>query len=407
MVMPESEQKIEEKEVKIEFLRILNVMKRKLYGEKGYAITMKQLNYHAYSKNNPKRYVQFQIPKKKAGEFRTITAPNAGLKSIQRCINALLLEQFEAHPAANGFVPGKSIVDNARVHLGQKYIYNIDLKDFFPSVTIGRVFACLQLPPFSFDKHTASLIADLCCHDGVLPQGAPTSPTLTNIVCSRLDWRLSKLARRFDLRYSRYADDITFSGMSNIFHEDGAFVKGLRHFIEKEGFRINEAKTRVNSYYQRQEVTGLTINEKPNVTQRYVKQIRTMLHNWEVSGYEAAQSVFLKHYHPTKNVAAEHHIENIIGGKLDYLKMVKGANDATYIKLRDRFDDLFSNREKTNGVVRQGNDAHIVDVSIMEERGVIDIELVNEEEQKSKDTHGLLDEKLQQLCETGFDLSIL
>ena len=327
------------------FLKKLNMIKEELYGEKCHPFSMRQLNYHAFSSNNPQRYVQFQIPKKKKGEFRTITSPNAGLKSIQRCLNALLLEQFEAHPAANGFVPGKSIVDNARVHLGQKYVYNIDLKDFFPSVTIGRVFACLQLPPFSFDKHTASLIADLCCHDGVLPQGAPTSPTLTNIVSSRLDWRLSKLARRFDLRYSRYADDITFSGMSNTFHEDGAFVKDLRHFVEKEGFRINEAKTRTNSYYQRQEVTGLTINEKPNVTQKYVKQIRTMLHNWEVSGYEVAQGVFLEHYHPTKNVTAEHHIENILRGKLDYLKMVKGEKDNTYRRLKCRFEKLVRGAE--------------------------------------------------------------
>lgn len=332
-------------DIKKGLLSQLNGIKVRIYGDDCHPITMKQLNYHAYSKNNPKRYIQFQIPKKKKGEFRTITAPNAGLKCIQRCINAILLERFEANPAANGFVPGKSIVDNARVHLGQKYIYNIDLKDFFPSVTIGRVFACLQLSPFSFDKQTASLIADLCCHEGVLPQGAPTSPTLTNIVCSRLDWRLSKLARRYGLRYSRYADDITFSGMSNIFHEDGDFVKELRHFIEKEGFRINEAKTRVNSYYQRQEVTGLTINEKPNVTQRYVKQIRTMLHNWEASGYEAAQSVFLKHYHPTKNVAGEHHIENILSGKLDYLKMVKGKKDSTYGILNGRFEKLVRGTE--------------------------------------------------------------
>lgn len=407
MVMPESEQKIEEKEAKIEFLRMLNVKKRKLYGDKSYAITMKQLNYHAYTKNNPKRYVQFQIPKKKAGEFRTITAPNAGLKAIQRCINALLLEQFEAHPAANGFVPGKSIVDNASVHLGQKYVYNIDLKDFFPSVTIGRVFACLQLPPFSFDKHTASIIADLCCHEGVLPQGAPTSPTLTNIVCSRLDWRLSKLARRFDLRYSRYADDITFSGMSNIFHEDGAFVKDLRHFVEKEGFRINEDKTRTDSYYQRQEVTGLTINEKPNVTQRYVKQIRTMLHNWEASGYEMAQSVFLEHYHPTKNVTGEHHLENIISGKLDYLKMVKGTRDSSYLKLKGRFDNLLAGLDKTEGVSQQSAGIPNVETVVSEEGNIIEVELLNQEERKPKVTNNMLDDKLRQLCETGFDLSIL
>ena len=141
--------------------------------------------------------------------------------------------------------------------------------------------------------------------------------------------------------------------MANLFHEDGNFVKALHHYVKKEGFTINEAKTRVNSYYQRQEVTGLTINEKPNVTQKYVKQIRTMLHNWEVNGYEFAQSEFLKHYHTTKyiNFKGEHHIENVISGKLDFMKMVKGEKDGTYrkligekdhtfLKLKERFDRL-------------------------------------------------------------------
>ena len=374
-------------EVKRDLLSHLNEIKEKLYGERCHMITMKQLNYHAYSKNNPKRYIQFQIPKKKKGEFRTITAPNAGLKCIQRCINAMLLEKFTSHPAANGFVPGKSIVDNAKVHLGQKYIFNIDLKDFFPSVTTGRVFACLQLPPFSYEKETASLIADLCCHDGVLPQGAPTSPTLTNIVCARLDWRLTKLANRYGMRYSRYADDITFSCMSNLFHEDGDFVKALRHFVEKEGFTINDAKTRINVFYQRQEVTGLTINVKPNVTQKYVKLIRIMLHNWEVAGYDYAQSKFLEHYHPTKNVIGLHPIENVIGGKLDFLKMVKGEKDGTYIRLRNRFNELL-------GTVPDSNDS---DKPIAPDS----------DDAPSETVFDSLDTVLQNLCESNFDLSLL
>ena len=327
-------------------LRRLNKVKQSLYGKDTHPFVLKQLTYHAYSKNNPNRYFQFQIPKKKKGEFRTITAPNKGLKCIQRCLNALLLEQFKANPAANGFVPGKSIVDNAKVHLGQKYIYNIDLKDFFPSITVGRVFACLQLPPFSFDKPTASLIADLCCHEGVLPQGAPTSPTLTNVVCARLDWRLNKLAKRYNLHYSRYADDITFSSMTNIFHEDGKFILEMQHYIEKEGFKMNAAKTRLNSYYQRQEVTGLTINDKPNVTQKYVRQLRTMLHNWEASGYEYAQNKFLEYYHSPKHIKSAHYIENIIAGKLDFLKMVKGDKDTTYMRLKERFEKLVWNCPK-------------------------------------------------------------
>ncbi len=332
-------------------LALLNETKKSLYGEGCHPFTIKQLNYQIYSNHNPNRYVQFQIPKKKKGEFRTITAPNSGLKSIQRCINHILQSIFVVHPSALGFVAGKSIVDNAKVHIGQKYVYNIDLKDFFPSIKSGRVLACLKLPPFSLNDEAASLITDLCCHEGVLPQGAPTSPILTNIVCRRLDWRLSKLAKRYDLRYSRYADDITFSGMKNLFYEDGDFVKELHHFIEKEGFSINESKTRVNSCFQRQEVTGLTINEKPNVTQKYVKQIRTMINNWEKSGYEEAQSVFLKHYHPTKNVAGKHYLINVLTGKLNYLMMVKGEKDSTYVKLKDRLEKLIKKEDTLSDII--------------------------------------------------------
>ena len=109
---------IEQITTKTELLARLNAIKKTLYAEDCRPITMHQLNYHAFEKNNPKRYIQFQIPKKKKGEFRTITAPNAGLKCIQRCLNVFLLEQFTPHTAANGFVLGRSVVDNAKVHLG-------------------------------------------------------------------------------------------------------------------------------------------------------------------------------------------------------------------------------------------------------------------------------------------------
>ena len=368
---------------KEELLAQLNVIKKSLYDEKCHPFAIRQLNYHAFEKNNSKRYIQFQIPKKKKGEYRTITAPNAGLKCIQRCLNVLLLERFTAHPAANGFVPGKSIVSNAQIHLGQQFVYNIDLKDFFPSITAGRVYSRLKNKPFSFSDEIASLITDLCCHEKVLPQGAPTSPTLTNIICERLDWRLTKLAERYELRYSRYADDITFSGDKNCFKPQSNFIKELKSFVKKEGFTINSDKTRLNTKHERQEVTGLTINDKVNVTQQYVKQIRTMLNNWEKSGYDYAQAKFMENYHPKKHVAGEHHIENIISGKLDYLKMVKGADDCTYIKLAMRYDKLIGRKSALPMSVSSGkNDDDVAQGS-------------------------RLDKMLQQLCDSGFDLSKL
>ena len=344
--VPEIEELWKKMETKNDLLGLLNVAVCKIYGKKAKPITMRQLNYHTYSANNKKRYVSFLIPKKKKGEFRNIDAPCKGLKTIQKCLNLVFQSVYMPCEAAKGFVPNRSVVDGAMVHLRQRYVYNVDLKDFFPSITSGRVFKRLQSKPFCLNQEMASTVADLCCYtnaDGnnVLPQGAPTSPTITNFICERLDRKLLRLAKAYKLKYTRYADDITFSGMEDVFDETGRFCQSLKHIIEEEEhFKMNAAKTRLLNRGNRQEVTGVTINEKPNVPRKYIKQLRTLIHNWETFGYEKAQEVFLKHYHPTKHIEGQHHIENIIAGKLDYLKMVKGIDDSTYRGLSERFEKL-------------------------------------------------------------------
>lgn len=334
-------------------LSILNVALTFLYGRDARKLTLRMLNYYAYSSHNKKRYVTFQVPKKKKGEFRTIDAPCAGLKMIQRALNLIFQTIYTPHEAAMGFVPQRSVVTNARVHVGQKYVYNIDLKDFFPSITSGRLFKRLQVAPFSMDKKMASIVTDLCCYtnaDGknVLPQGAPTSPTITNFISEHLDRKLSKLARAYGMKYTRYADDITFSCSSNMFAEDGKFCKSLHNIIEKEEhFTINPDKTRICHVGERQEVTGLTVNERPNVTRRYIKQVRLFLHIWEAKGLPEAQRLFEKHYTPktTRPNVGIPHIENVIAGKLLYLKMVKGEDDGTYMKLYEHFLKLIASTE--------------------------------------------------------------
>ena len=351
-------------ETKQDLLKLLNLANQGIYGDKAKPYSLRQLTFQAYSKFNKSRYASFKIPKKKKGEFRTIDAPNPTLKGMQRALNYVLQVIYTPSQAAMGFTPGRSIVTGAQVHIGQKFVYNIDLENFFPSIKSGRVFARMQSKPFSCSKEVASLIADLCCYENsfgkVLPQGAPSSPTLTNIICDRLDVKLSHLAKAYGLRYTRYADDITFSGMSNMFAENGNFCKSLRNIIEnEEHFKINTQKTRLCHRGIRQEVTGITVNDKPNVTQDYVKQIRSMLHNWETKGYDEAQSIFIEIYNRTNtkhhNAKGAHHIENILAGKLLYLKMVKGENDGTYKKLYDRFVKLITKTDspepdKTKGI---------------------------------------------------------
>ena len=343
-------------ENKQDLLGLINVALEGMYGEMARTVSMRQLTFMAFTANGEHRYTSFQIPKKKQGEFRTIDAPVPLLKNIQRGLNSALQAVYTPHVAAMGFVPGRSVVDNGRAHVAQRYIYNIDLKDFFPSITSSRVYARLQSKPFSLSPEIASLICDLCCYfdsegQKVLPQGAPTSPVITNIVCERLDRKLQKLANAYGLRYTRYADDISFSGNTYVFAPEGRFCKLLRHIVEEEErFTINQNKTRLEHRGVRQEVTGITVNQKPNVSRKFVLQLRAMLHNWEMNGYDKAQADFQIHYARTntKNLQwkGEHHIENIIAGKLLYLKMVKGELDTTYKALKKRFDVLLQDRRK-------------------------------------------------------------
>lgn len=336
---------------KKDLLKLINVALEGLYGEKAVTVTMGQLNRAAYSKLNRERYSTFKIPKKKKGEFRIIDAPEPTLKYIQQGLNLALQTIYTPHSAAMGFVPRRSVVTGARMHLGQRLVYNIDLKDFFHTITSGRLFKRLTAKPFCLDGGVASLVTDLCCYTGsdgrsVLPMGAPTSPTVTNIICERMDTKLTALAKAYGLKYTRYADDVTFSGMVNVFGEDSRFIKSMRNIIEREeGFAINPDKTRLCHRGMRQEVTGVTVNEKENVPRRYVGQLRTMLHNWEMDGHDRAQAVFERHYvpkftRPSSGLPPIHHIENVIAGKLLYLKMVKGETDTTYKALNRRFAAL-------------------------------------------------------------------
>lgn len=339
-------------QTKEDLMGLLNDALRMLYSEQSKPIQLKSLTYYANPALCNSRYKAFTI-KKRSGADRTIHAPVKGLKTILRSLNFVLQCMYESHKAATGFVLEKSIVDNAKKHVGHHYVLNLDLKDFFHSFDRNRVKIGLMYAPFNLrgDKEPlAFLLASLCTHpfeiDGVvktvLPQGSPTSPTLTNILCKKLDYRLSGLANRFGVTYTRYADDITFSSLHNIFKNE-EFNKELRRIIEDDQkLEINPAKTRLQKTDYRQEVTGLIVNDKVNVRRRYVKQIRMWLYYWEKYGYEKAEQIFRRDYivdkGHVKNMNA--HLINVLDGKLEFLKMVKGAEDGTYKGLKQRFDKL-------------------------------------------------------------------
>jgi retron-type reverse transcriptase len=237
-------------------------------------------------------YHRFEIAKKTGG-LRCISAPKRALAQCQHWVLDNLLAPLEVGPQVHGFVPGRSVVSNARPHVGRAVVVNLDLRDFFPSVTFRRVKGLFEA--LGYSEHVATVLALLCTEpprvpaevDGkvyhvalgrrVLPQGACTSPALTNALCRRLDRRLDGLARRHGFAYTRYADDLTFSGDKPA--AVGRLLRSARSILEAEGFAEQPSKTRVMRRARRQEVTGVTVNSRPTVSRKEVRALRALLHN--------------------------------------------------------------------------------------------------------------------------------
>ena len=342
----------------------LNRIKTEEFGDNSCPITMEQIYIYCNPKNlQSRRYRSFNIRKKNGG-IRVISAPYRTLQSIQSALNLYFKEIYSPGESAMGFAPGRCVVDNAKIHIGHNYVFNMDLENFFPSISEGRVIARLQLPPFNFNKKIAQVIGGLCAirivdNDGnesfVLPQGAPTSPLLTNAICDSLDRKLRRIAYKYGLHYSRYADDMTFSSMHNVYQQDGGFLTEVRKAISDEGFKINDSKTRLQKRGSRQEVTGLTVNSKANVARQYIHELRCILHIWEKYSYADAYARFYPNYKKEKGYIkkGEPVLENVIEGKLNYLKMVKGKDDNVLQKLYSRYYALspcvYSDKETDNG----------------------------------------------------------
>lgn len=326
---------------------VLDKIKQELFGSVRYSISENMLKHFSSDKIASKRFRKFHI-RKKSGGLREIKAPCRQLDVILTCVNELLKSVYTPSEAAMGFTSGKSVLDNAQIHVGHNYVFNIDLKDFFPSIPQARVWKRLQLSPFNFSTQIANVLAGLCCTfdeevgRNVLPQGSPASPLLTNAICDTLDRRMRGVAKRFGLHYSRYADDMTFSSMHNVYQENGEVRQEISRIIKEQGFTMNDNKTRLQKAGARQEVTGLTVNAIANVSRKYISDLRWILHVWEKEGYAKAYALFYPKYKHEKGYIkkGEPVMENVIGGKLNYLRMVRGANNSAYRKLQSRYDAL-------------------------------------------------------------------
>jgi retron-type reverse transcriptase len=263
-------------------------------------LSMPRLRWLAYHRDAATlvHYRRFVIPKRGGGE-RAIWAPLPALKAAQHWVLRNVAERLPVHGAAHGFLPGRSILSNAAAHTDARVVVKVDLKDFFPSVTLPRVKGIFRKA--GYREQVATLLALLCTESPrevvtlegktyyvslgprCLPQGAPTSPALTNTLCLRLDRRLSGLARRLGWRYTRYADDLTFSLPSTHAGKPrlGTLLGVVRRIAEAEGFQLNKEKTRVHRRGGRQQVTGLLVNGggAPRVPRKLRRQLRAAAHN--------------------------------------------------------------------------------------------------------------------------------
>lgn len=238
---------------------------------------------------------------KKTGGVRAISAPKKALATAQQWILANILAKLSPEPTAHGFIPGRSIVTNASQHVGKQVVINLDLRDFFPTLTFPRVkglfralgysehlatvLALLTTEPPRVETEHAGKVYHVALGERVLPQGACTSPAITNAACLRLDRRLAGLAKKHQFTFTRYADDLTFSGDDPA--AVGKLLKSVRSILAAEGFVLHPKKTRVMRRASRQEVTGVTVNERPTIDRRQIRELRAILHNAARFGLES------------------------------------------------------------------------------------------------------------------------
>ncbi|MCW5676225.1 MAG: trypsin-like peptidase domain-containing protein [Xanthobacteraceae bacterium] len=295
-------------------------------------------------KHSAYRYKHAAVPKRNGGT-RVLWIPERRLKYLQRKLLGLLEQLHAPRKTAHGFVRGRSSITNANAHQTRPFLLNIDLKDFFVTISRRRVLGLLE--SLGIPTEVAEAICCICVTRNQLPQGAPTSPILSNMVAYRLDRDLMRFAKAHRLRYTRYADDISLSGYvqpTALFRENippagripiDDLSNGLRTAISSNGFTINANKVWYSTRDGRKEVTGLVVNEFTNVKRGFVRNIRAALYKIEKVGVSVAEQEYQSRY-KTKSPLAQ-----ILKGRLDWLAQVRGKSFNAYRSLAKRYNKLF------------------------------------------------------------------
>ena len=315
-------------------------------------LPLNQINYYAFHSEKTTSYRTFLIPRRN-GRNRTIEQPSKTLKYIQRIIHESLINIYGPHPAVHGFVANKSILTNALNHLGHRYLLNIDLADFFSSITAKRIYGRLVDEPYSLHPIVANMISSLSTNTYLrLPQGSPCSPVIANMVAAEMDTDLAKLCGTLGCWYTRYADDISISTLRHDMSPSiarypnsrgtGQVILGesLTTIVEKHGFKINETKSRLQSYWTRQMCTGVVVNgKKPTPPRSFMRKLRSLLHHWEKNGWQdAVQTLNAKEFRP--NIQTRLDLERHVVGKINYLKMIRGKSDRIVLRFEQQIASL-------------------------------------------------------------------
>lgn len=297
--------------------------------------------------NHPE-YVIYEFRKKRGG-VRRVFAPNADLMRVQRKLNRVLQHLYSSckPECVHGFTKmnvgsktSTNIVANAQVHVGKRAVLNLDLVDFFPSIPARKVKEVFLAEPFGFSEDIAVALALLTTYRGFIPQGAPTSPVLSNFVCRGLDAALLEWSQKNGANYTRYADDLTFSGDA-VFTLEQLFE--IREIILGKGFRVNEKKSRQRLQGKRQTVTGLTVNEKVNVDRRYLKRVRAMLHDLERSGVKQAAN---RHFQGQQVLCKEGYFLERLAGSISFIGQVRGKEDFLFQRMQNTFQPIYKELKK-------------------------------------------------------------
>ena len=327
------------------------ILPKELYSEFEFfnyiGITLKEYNKIIYYKS--KMYHEFLIPKGN-NKFRIINAPDDRLKYIQHKILDLLNNLYTIKNPVHGFVFKKSIITNANSHLKNNYILNMDIKDFFNTITQNRIIGLMH--SFGIPQDLSKIIANLCCLNGALPQGSPASPILSNMVCFKLDKLLINFSKKNRCIYTRYADDITFSSyhpmiiiFNNIKFKSGKLSitdigEDLKNIFLNNGFTINENKIHFADRNSRKIVTGIKVNVKLNLDRNYIRNIRAIFYSINKHELKKAEQILVD------KCKKKIKLENYLKGKIIWIGNVRGKSDPIFIKYAGIYNNIFENKIK-------------------------------------------------------------